>query len=380
MMEMNFYSPSNLHFAKGALNALAEVVGKYGGGKVLFITDSGIVKAGLAWRALKLLDQAKIGYLLIDYVTSDPSDKLCERIHNKAKDSGCSIIVAMGGGSTLDAAKGANILLANPGPLSLYEGSNKVPRHGLPLIAIPTTAGTGSETSFIAVISNESAKRKMILSSLNNGTDYALCDPELTLTLPPHLTIGPGMDALAHAMESYLSKLASMLSVTYALKAMELIYGNLEECVKNGGNLEARSNVMLGSALAGIAMSNTGCGVCHAATAPIGAYFHVAHGDANAACLAEAMRFNAPVVPDRMVEMGVAMGMGDKEGLTAEHVVEQIFRLREACQVRGLASFGVSIDKLDEQFVTEVVEEFSAIINPREIKREDVIPFVRACL
>jgi alcohol dehydrogenase len=379
-MEMNFYSPSNLHFAKGALNALPEVIGKYGIERILFITDPGIVKVGFAERALALLDKAKISYLFIDSVTSDPSDELCERIYNQAKDSGCGLIVAMGGGSTLDAAKGANILFANPGPLSLYEGSNKVRRHGLPLIAIPTTAGTGSEADFIAVISNESAKRKMIISSLNNGADYALCDPELTLTLPPHLTIGPGMDALAHALEAYLSKGATMLSDIYALKAMSLIYGSLEECVKQGDNPEARSNVMLGSALAGIAMCNAGTGVCHATTAPIGAYFHVAHGDANAACLAEAMRFNAPIVPARMAEMGVAMGMGDKDSLTAEHVVEQIFRLREACHVRGLASFGVSIDKLDEQFITEVVQEFSATVNPREIKREDVIPFVQACL
>ena len=379
-MELNFYSPSYLHFAPGALKELPAVVKKFNGQKVLFIVDSGLMKNGIALNVTRLLDDAGIPFYLVDDVVSDPSDELCQSIYNRAKDQGCNVIVAFGGGSTLDAAKGTNILYANPGPLSRYEGTDKVVKHGIPLIAIPTTAGTGSEADSNAVITNVSAKRKMVIVGINNGPDYSICDPELTLTLPPHLTVGPGMDALTHAMEAYLSKLASPVSDMFALRGMNLIYNNLAECVNNGSNLKARTNQMLGSILAGIAMSNALQGMCHATTAPIGAYFHVPHGDANAACLAEAMRFNAPAAPQRMVEMGVAMGMGDQSTLTPDDVVNNIFRLRKECKVRGLAEFGVSIDRIDEQFITEVVEEYTAAYNPREIKREDVIPFVKACL
>ena len=379
-MEFNFYSPSNLMFGAGSLNKLPDVVKMYARTKVLFITDPGIVKIGLAERALKLLEKAGIPYFLADNVEQDPSDELCNGIYSRAKDQGCDIIVAMGGGSTIDAAKATNILFANPGPLVQYEVPNSVKHHGIPLIAIPTTAGTGTETNGLAVISIAKEKRKTIFGGINNGPDCSICDPELTLTLPPRLTAGPGMDALTHAMEAYLSKIATPMTNAFALKGMALIYNALPECVNNGSNLEARTNQMLGASMAGIAMANAFQGVCHATTAPIGAYFHVPHGDANAMCLPQAMKFNAPVVPEKMVEMGVAMGMGVPGKLTADEVVEKIFQLSKDCNMPGLASYGVSIDQIDEQFITDVVTEFSAGFNPREIRREDVIPFVEACL
>ena len=188
------------------------------------------------------------------------------------------------------------------------------------------------------------------------------------------------MDALTHAMEAYLSKLATPLSNSFALMGMALIYNALPECVNNGSNLKARSDQMLGATYAGIAMSNALQGVCHATTAPLGAYFHIPHGDANAMCLPQAMKFNSVAVPEKMVEMGVAMGMGQPGMLTADEVVENIFKLSKACNMPGLASYGVSIDKIDEQFITEVVTEYTAAFNPREIRREDVIPFIEACL
>jgi alcohol dehydrogenase len=379
-MEINFYCPSNICFAPGALGALPRAVRLYGGRKVLFVTDPGIVQIGLAARALRLLEDDGFQYIVFDGVTSDPSDELCQSIYDFAKDQRCDVLVALGGGSTLDAAKAVNILFANPGPISLYEGTNKIARHGLPLIAVPTTAGTGSEADSNAVITNVAAKRKMILVGINNGPDYAICDPELTLTLPPDITAGPGMDALTHAMEAYLSKRATPMTDIHALKGMNLIYNNLAECVNNGSNLEARSNQMLGTIFAAIAMSNAGQGVCHATTAPLGAFFHVPHGVANAICLPVAMKFNAEAVPEKMVEMGAAMGMGDPSALTADDVVGNIFRLSRDCHLPGLKSFGVSLDKITEEFVTEVVEEYSASCNPRPIRREDVRPFIEACL
>ena len=379
-MNFVFDAPGRIAFGPGVLSKLPEAVQAFGGKLPLFVTDPGLMKIGVAGKGMALLDKAGIPYTLFDQVASEPDDVVCQKLADLAKAEGCDVIIAFGGGSTMDACKAANMLYANGGSMEDYEGVDKSTKKGLPLIVIPTTAGTGSEVENTLIVASTKIKRKMVIVSMHAVPDYSICDPELTLTLPPKLTLGPGMDALAHAMESYLSKGSSPLSEVYALKAMNLIYNNLAECVNNGSNLEARTNQLLGSMLAGSAMSNTGCGVCHAVTAPLGAYFHIPHGDANAMCLPEAMKFNAVAVPEKFVEMGVAMGMGTKEELTADQVVENIFKLAKTCNMPSLSSYGVTLDKIDEQFITEVVEEFSATCNPREIKREDVIPFIKACL
>ena len=375
-----FDGPGRIDFGCGALNRLPDAVSAFAAKKVLLITDPGIMKIGLGNRAMDILKTAGIDFVLYDQVVGEPSNEIVDDLVAHIKGSGADLLIALGGGSTIDATKAANIVFSNGGEIELYEGVDKAAHAGLPLVAVPTTAGTGSEVENTFIINSYKIKRKMVLVSMYAVPNYTIADPELTLTLPPKLTLGPGMDALAHAMESYLSKLANPITEIHALKAMNLIYNNLAECVNNGSNLEARSNQMLGSILAGIAMSNSGCGVCHAVTAPLGAYFHITHGDANAMCLPQAMKFNAEAVPEKFVEMGVAMGMGAADTLTADEVVENIFKLAKTCNMPSLASYGVSLDQIDERFITEVVEEFSAICNPREIKREDVIPFVEACM
>ena len=375
-----FDCPGRVDFGVGAVKRLNQALECFGAVHPLFVTDQGLTKIGLADKALDILKENHVDYVFFNDIAAEPSDTVVEAVLDQIVKNNVDCVIAFGGGSTMDACKAALIVHANGGCIEDYEGVDKGKKKSLPLIVIPTTAGTGSEVENTFIISSNKIKRKMVLVSRTAIPDYSICDPELTLTLPPRLTLGPGMDALAHAMESYLSKGSSPLSEIYALKAMNLIYNNLAECVNNGSNLEARTNQLLGSMLAGSAMSNSGCGVCHAVTAPLGAYFHITHGDANAMCLAQAMKFNAEAVPEKMVEMGVAMGMGDKETLTADEVVENIFKLAETCHMPGLKDYGVTIDQIDENFITEVVEEFSATMNPREIKREDVIPFIEACM
>ncbi len=373
-------APGRIAFGAGALNTLPDAINSFGAKKVLFVTDPGMIKIGLADRTMKLMEDAGIEFELFDGCTGEPSDTIIGALANVLKDGGFDIIVALGGGSVMDAAKAANILVANGGCIEDYEGVDKAKKAGIPLIVIVTTAGTGSEVENTFIIYSAKLNRKMVLVSMFAVPSYSICDPELTLTLPPQLTLGPGMDALAHAMESYLSKGSSPISEIYALKAMNLIYNNLAECVNNGSNLEARTNQLLGSMLAGSAMSNSGCGVCHAIAAPLGAYFHVSHGNACAILLPQAMKFNAPAVPQKMIEMGVAMGMGSAEELTPDIVVDNIFKLAKECHMPGLSDFGVSLDKISEDFITEAVEEFSSTCNPREVKREDILPFIEACL
>lgn len=372
--------PGRVDFGPGALNRLGEALAAFEAKHPLFLSDQGLMSIGVPQRAIKTLDELGYEYSVFTDISREPDDVLVEKILAKINEDGCDLLIAFGGGTTMDATKAANLVYANGGTIEDYEGVDVGKKRGLPLIVIPTTAGTGSEVENTLIISSGKIKRKMVIVSRTAIPDYSICDPELTLTLPPKLTLGPGMDALAHAMESYLSKGSSVMSEIYALKAMNLIYNNLAECVNNGSNLEARTNQMLGSMLAGSAMSNSGCGVCHAITAPLGAYFHISHGDANAMCLAQAMKFNAEAVPEKMVEMGVAMGMGTKEELTADIVVDNIFKLAKTCNMPSLTDYGVTIDQIDDNFISEVVNEFSATMNPREIKPEDVIPFIEACL
>lgn len=375
-----FDGPGRIDFGCGSLAHLPDAVAAFDAKNVLLVTDPGIMKIGLGGRAMDILTQAGIPFTLYDQVVGEPSNVIVDDLVSHIGQSGADLLIALGGGSTIDATKAANIVFRNGGAIEDYEGVDKAKQAGLPLVAVPTTAGTGSEVENTFIINSYNIKRKMVLVSMYAIPNYTICDPELTLTLPPKLTLGPGMDALAHAMESYLSKLGNPITEIHALKAMNLIYNNLAECVNNGSNLQARTNQMLGSILAGIAMSNSGCGVCHAITAPLGAYFNITHGDANAMCLAQAMKFNAEAVPEKFVEMGVAMGMGDAATLTADEVVENIFQLAKTCSMPTLSSYGVTLDQIDERFITEVVEEFSAVCNPREIKREDVIPFIKACM
>ena len=374
-----FDCPGRVDFGVGAVKRLDQAIDCFDAKHPLFVTDKGLAGIGLPNRALDVLKEKGVEYTYFDEIAGEPSTELVETILEKINESACDCVIAFGGGSTMDACKAALIVHANGGTVEDYEGVDVGKKKSLPLIVIPTTAGTGSEVENTFIINSHRLKRKMVLVSRTAIPDYSICDPELTLTLPKRQTLGPGMDALAHAMESYLAKGASEMSRIYALEAMKLIYNNLAECVNNGSNLEARKNQLLGSMLAGSAMSNSGCGVCHAVTAPLGAYFHIAHGDANAMCLAQAMKFNAEAVPEKMVEMGVAMGMGTAEDLTADVVVDNIFKLAATCDMPTLKDYGVSIDQIDENFITEVVEEFSATMNPREIKREDVIPFLIAC-
>lgn len=371
--------PGRVDFGVGAVKRIDQAVECFDSKHPLFVTDKGLASIGVPKKATDVLDAKGVDYVYFDEIAGEPNDKLVETVLEQIVKNNVDAVIAFGGGSTMDACKAALIVHANGGIIEDYEGVDVGKKKSLPLIVVPTTAGTGSEVENTFIIASEKKKRKMVLVSRTAIPDYSICDPELTLTLPPRLTLGPGMDALAHAMESYLAKGASEMSRIYAKEAMNLIYNNLAECVHNGSNIEARTNQLLGSMLAGSAMSNSGCGVCHAVTAPLGAYFHITHGDANAMCLAQAMKFNAEAVPEKMVEMGVAMGMGTKEELTADIVVDNIFKLAETCNMPTLKDYGVSLDQIDDTFISEVVNEFSATMNPREIKAEDVIPFLRAC-
>ena len=342
----------------------------------MFITDPGIMKVGFGQQAMDMLKAAGITYASFTEVEPNPTDIMLDKIMGQIKGDKFNAIIALGGGSAIDTGKAVNILLNNPGPISLYDGVNKVPNPGIPLICVPTTSGTGSECSSADVITNVKARKKMVILGANVGGTQAICDPELTIGLPPRVTAATGMDALAHAMESYISTMTNIIAQVDSLKAMNLIYNNLVECYRNPKNLEARYNQMLGATVAGLAFGNTDLGLCHAVAMPLGAHYGIAHGDGNAICLPPAMKYNAKAVPVQMVEMGVAMGMGAASDLTPEKVVDNLYKLAADLETPKLIEYGIGPDKFTEELIDSILIEGAYQTNPTKPGRADLMDFL----
>ncbi|MEW6276374.1 MAG: iron-containing alcohol dehydrogenase, partial [Bacillota bacterium] len=219
------------------------------------------------------------------------------------------LLVAVGGGSAIDAAKGVNVLLGNGGDLRDYAGINKVKKRGLPLIAVPTTAGTGSEVTIFAVISDVKQNLKFTITSPLQAPTLAILDPELTLSLPPMLTAATGMDAMTHAIEAYTSIISQPISDLLSLEAIRLIYRYLPEATYNGANLRARIEMLKAQLFAGIAFNSAFLGLSHAIASPLGAHLHIPHGVANAIMLPYVMKFNYIASPQKYAEIAEAMGL-----------------------------------------------------------------------
>lgn len=362
--------PCELIFGAGSLKELGKAVTKFNVGKVFIVCDQGVEKAGIVAKTEKELAAAGIACEIFNEVLPNPTVAVVETAAERAKASGCGCIVAVGGGSSMDTAKAVNILMSNEGSITDYEGPDRVLKPGLPLIAIPTTSGTGSEVTSVSVVTDPVRKRKMVIAGQNVGASLAIADPDLTLGLPSKITAATGMDALTHAMEAYMSTLASPATDVNALKAIELIYKSLPVCVREPGNAGARSDLMLGSTLAGFAFNSAILGIAHAIAHPLGAYFGVAHGDGNAIALPYAVEYNAAVIPHRVVDMGRAMGLSNTD-LTAKDVVDALKDLAASIHIPKLSDCGVT-EKDFDTLVPAILDEPSCLTNPRPVTEEGV--------
>lgn len=263
--------------------------------KVLFVTDPGIVKLGLCDVALTNIRASGFEVTIFDQVEPDPKATTVLQAVDIAKASGIACVVGFGGGSSMDVAKVIALLAASDQPIDAAYGVNQAKGTRLPLVLIPTTSGTGSEVTPVSILTTGTDEKKGIVSPIILP-DIALLDAELTVGLPPHITAATGVDAMVHAIEAYTSTSANNnpISKSLALQALDLLGANIREAVGNGSNIEARSNMLLGSMLAGQAFANSPVAAVHALAYPIGSLFHVPHGLSNALVLAEVMRFNAP--------------------------------------------------------------------------------------
>ena len=323
-------------FGSGAVEKVGKEAKKQGGSKALLISDEGIAKAGLLKKVEEPLAKEGLEVTIFDKVEPEPWAEIADEAGGTAREKNCDLIIGVGGGSCMDIAKAAAVLATNEGKAKDYQGLNKVPKPGLPKIMVPTTAGTGSEVTFTAVLSNKEPKGKGGINSPYLFPELALLDPLLTLSMPSSITASTGMDALTHAIEAYTSLQAMVITDALALKAVELIAQNLRQAVAESQNVEVRENMLLGSLLAGMALANAGVGAVHALAYPLGGLYRIPHGVANGLMLPYVMEFNLEKSLEKFVQVARAMGeevdsLSSKEA--AQRAVEAVTKLSEEVSV-----------------------------------------------
>jgi alcohol dehydrogenase class IV len=354
----------------GALQQIPDIIRGLGARNVMVVTDAGLIKAGLYDKIRELLEAADVQIQLCDRVQSDPSIALVESIAQEARGGHLQAVIGLGGGSSIDAAKIAAALVTNSRGVNDYLGGAALENDPLPIIAVPTTAGTGSEATHIAILSDEAAQLKKGLVSAKIMPRYAFLDPDMTLGLPPSITAATGMDALCHAIESFTSVNANDFSEVLSIRAIKLLNDNILEAFRNGGNAKAREKMLLGSFLAGAAFANAGVTAVHAFAYPIGGMFHVAHGLANSLMLSTIVKFNITSARERFAMIGeILTNDGSK---SADAVVERIDELGRLLKLpRNLAAVGIPEDSLEP--MAAAVMEITRLLknNPRAITLED---------
>jgi alcohol dehydrogenase class IV len=345
--------------------------------QAVLVTDQGLVRAGLTGRIEAGLAGSGVTLSgIYDAVPPNSEVRFVDEGAAYARAAGCDVLIALGGGSVLDTAKGMNLLLTEGGALLDYEGAGLLTRPLRPLIAIPTTAGTGSEVTIAAVIRDEAQGLKLEFNSPFLMPDVAILDPELTFSLPPGLTASTGMDALTHAIESYLSTGTQPLSDALAIGAIKLIAANLHRAVQHGSDLEARSSMLLASNMAGIAFSNALLGIVHAMAHPCGGRFGIPHGVANSILLPYGMEYNLPACSARLADLAVALGV-DRHGMDDEAAaragIAAVRRLARDCGLASrLSEVGVPHDGL-AQLAADSQGDAMMFTNPLYAGEEDVL-------
>jgi len=374
-----FIIPPTLITGSGSSEKVGEEAKKLGAKKVLIVTDEVMTKLGIVEGIKKSLSASEIGFALFDKVATEPTVDFVKAGVGAFKKNRCEALVAVGGGSPIDTAKAISVMAANPGSIEQYKGLNNIPQKGAPVIAIPTTAGTGSEVTIFTIITDTKTDVKMLIGSPFVLPQVAIVDPLLTLSCPRGLTAAVGIDALTHAIEAYVSVKAQPMSDIFCLSAIELISGNLRQAWANGSNVEAREKTMLGALQAGIAFSNASVALVHGMSRPIGAYFHVPHGASNAVLLGVVTEFSLIGNPKRYADIAEAMGedtTGFNDLEAADLAAEAIERLIQDIQIPSLKALGVDgkkLEKLAPQMADAAIASGSPGNNPRQATKEEII-------
>lgn len=367
----SFSAPTDLRFGSGALDLLGSEASAHGWRKAYIISDAGLRQAGLIERLEAALIAGEIEYQIYQGVLPNPSVKVVEEALAPLAEFKPDLLIGCGGGSALDAAKIVNVLYSHDGRLWDYEGQDAVPGPCGPLIAIPTTAGTGSEVTQFAMISDPARRRKIPFASRHLLPALAIVDPALTLTLPPMMTAATGMDALTHAIEAMTTIAAQPISDALALRAIELIIENLPPAFSNGQDQEARRHMALASTLAGMAFNNAYVALAHSIAHALGGLYELPHGICCALALPVAMEYNLPARRAQYERIARALGASDAEAGIAR--VRELARQIEIPE--GLRTLGVKAPDI-QAIAQAAMEDGSTLFNPRELDPETMSALV----
>ena len=376
----SFTAPATVTFGPGVIAKLPELASGLGS-RAIVVSDPGIAKAGILDRVLGGLDQAAVTAEPYPHVEPNPSIETVDAAHDLFRRTRSAFVVGVGGGSAMDVAKVVAVLAAHGGTVRDYEGMGKVPGPGVPCVAIPTTAGTGSEVTIFSVITDRQRKFKMTVGSPHTVPQVALCDPELTLSMPQPLTAATGMDALTHAIESYINTVHNPIAATLARESMRLIGRSLRTAFSSGRNLQARTEMLLASTMAAMAFTRTRLGNVHAMSHPLGAHFDIPHGVANAVLLPSVMAWNMIACHDTYPQIASALGES-VDGLSpreaSEAAVEAVRRLARDVQIpERLRDLGVTREAIP-RLAEDAMKSGNVLVNPRTTTAADITALFEA--
>jgi len=372
---MRFHIPTRIFFGAGMISHLKEIVEEHFKDATLFlVTDEGIMDAGIASEVLFQFREISV----FNEVEENPKYTTINRAGEIIRSIKPDIVIGLGGGSSLDAAKAVALLATNAGNIEDYEGKGKYKSPPLPVLAIPTTCGTGSEVTWVSVITHTKRKFKMSIKGPHMFPAVALIDPDLLVSLPPPLVASTGLDALTHAIEAYTVKGATFLTDIFARESLQLIFQSLEKVYKDiKGDKEAREKIMLGSTLAGIAFCNSDVGAVHCLAEAVGSLFDTPHGVANSIFLPFVMEFNLPAAKDRYAQIAQIAGIKEKDDeARARALIQRIKSLSSSLNIPSFKELGIKESQFPE-IAQKSFENNSNPSNPREASVEDYLTILR---
>ena len=375
MKDFNFKIPQTIEFGVGALQKLPQILKDNKIDNALLVSDRGLESLGVVKKITDILDAGEVEYTVFLDVIPNPTVAVVEEAAALYKNNGCKSIIALGGGGPMDVSKAVGVLAQFGGSIKDYVGVGNVPGPIVPMLAIPTTAGTGSEVTASAVITDAETNFKFSVISYECLPKFAILDPELITTAPASVAAACGVDALVHALEAYISTAATPFSDAFAEKAMELIGANIRKFVANRKDMDAACAMMVGSTFAGIAFAWAKLGNVHAMSHPVSGFFHVAHGVANSVLLPNCLEFNALADNGRYEKIYnyIREGRGPVESFKPQMLVDEVRKLNDDLGIpRTLTEVGVKEEAI-EAMAVDAMKSANVLVNPRATRIEDII-------
>ena len=374
-----FHLPTKIHFGYNKIKQLGNLPFKVK--RAFIVTDKGVLNSGLIEHVTKILKDNQISYVVYDEVEPDPSVETVDKVAQVFQQEEGDALIAIGGGSPIDTAKGVRVIASNGGSIRDYAGVNLIKQaSNIPLIAIPTTSGTGSEVTIFAVLSDCEENRKVTVTSPFVAPDISIVDPKMTMTAPPKITAASGFDAFAHGAETFVSRIAQPASDVLALSAMSTVSRYLRRAVYNGEDVEARIKMAEASLLAGMAFNQSFLGLTHAIGSAVSGHAHVSHGVAIGLLLPGVIRYNSISLMDKYVEMAsvfrdIDLSLPDRE--ITDQFIEEVTRLRDDVGLpQKLQQVGVKEEQL-KAIANDSVKSGMWKFNPRRATEEEILGLLK---